>query len=113
MGNHSLFHLIAPLSVYAAAMAMAMVAIWHKLQRQRRTFSSLLVLSERAGEQASSERRRLFLPPPSLILFLLLYRPFLFAPSSSALGSSHFAADIRFEMCLQWKECPFHANPLK
>ena len=32
MGNHSPFHLIAPLSVYAAAMAM--VAIWHKLERQ-------------------------------------------------------------------------------
>ena len=117
MGNHSPFHLSRPPSVYAAAAAM--VAIWHKLQRQTPNNGFLPPGPERASERASGrtgEQRAKTapsLPPPSLILFLLLYRPFLFAPSSSALGSSHSVAAIRFEMCVQWKECPFHANPLK
>ena len=104
MGNHS--PSISPLRVYAAAM----VAIWHKLQRQ--TPNGFLPPDpERENRRASSERRRLSLPR-SFSSFSSTDH-FFFAPSSSTQESSLSVAAIRFEMCLiEGGASTMHARPL-
>ena len=80
--------LIAPLSVYAAAMAM--VAIWHKLQRQ--TPNGFLPPGpERASGRTGEQRAKTALPPPALAHSLpsplptISFCPFLLSPGIQSL----------------------------